>query len=613
MSAAADYAQAVLDGQIVAGPYVRGSCERFLHDLKRKDIEFVEEAADAANRFFEQNLTVISGGNSCLWNLGSWQKFSFANIWGWHWTTGGKGKKGYRRFRRGYFEIGKGNGKSGMGAGCALLAMGWDNHPSAEVYSIAATYDQASIVLKDAARMIRGNPDLQEHYEQIGSNKSPQGIYLRANDALFKPLTQEYKRSGSGPKPIFVVSDEIHEHPDGELLGIMDEGLNKMDASVFHFMITNSGSSKLSACWLLHEHAVRVALGKIQDDLLFSYVCAMDKGDMPFEDETCWIKANPGLGEIKPIEGMRAAVQKAKNIPAERNRVARLHFCEWTQSDTAWIQWSCYDDCLADLDIKDYEGHECYQGLDLSAKTDMTAKSLVFRGKATDDGQPTYDAFVHCWMPEANIVERGREDGCDYAEWAQMGFITLVPGFKISLDWVATDLAKDACLYAVQQVAYDRWSYALLEEILENRNIDLPTAQHPQGFNRVKDCPLWMPGSIDTLETLILERRIRIARNPVLTMAAAGAVFDPNPDGNRRFAKKRATCRIDALVALAQGIGAATADWSGQSKQDGPHLMHAVMDRMDRGEEFDVDRWMQSVEEKMVRGSRNKDTSQPAV
>ena len=89
---------------------------------------------------------------------------------------------------------------------------------------------------------------------------------------------------------------------------------------------------------------------------------------------------------------------------------------------------------------------------------------------------------------------------------------------------------------------------------------------HPQGwYKRKRETPdgdeveLWMPGSVDQLETLILEGRIRVHMNPALQSAVMSATFDRSPADLRRFTKHKATGRIDMAVALAMAVGAATA------------------------------------------------------
>jgi phage terminase large subunit-like protein len=85
-----------------------------------------------------------------------------------------------------------------------------------------------------------------------------------------------------------------------------------------------------------------------------------------------------------------------------------------------------------------------------------------------------------------------------------------------------------------------------------------------------------MPGSVDQLETLILERRLRVHMNPALQSAVMSATFDRSPADLRRFTKHKATARIDMAVALAMAVGAALArggDDMGESYLDRSELM----------------------------------------
>ena len=75
----------------------------------------------------------------------------------------------------------------------------------------------------------------------------------------------------------------------------------------------------------------------------------------------------------------------------------------------------------------------------------------------------------------------------------------------------------------------------------------------------VEEIALWMPDSINKLEAALLEQRIEIDPNPVMTMCAASVVYAENRTGHRMFAKDKATHRIDGMVSLAMSIGVATA------------------------------------------------------
>jgi phage terminase large subunit-like protein len=68
-----------------------------------------------------------------------------------------------------------------------------------------------------------------------------------------------------------------------------------------------------------------------------------------------------------------------------------------------------------------------------------------------------------------------------------------------------------------------------------------------------------MPGSIVALETLILEKRIRVHVNPALRSSVSSARFWTSPAGLRRFEKQKPGGRIDMTIALTMAAGAATA------------------------------------------------------
>ena len=368
----------------------------------------------------------------------------------------------------------------------------------------------------------------------------------------------------------------MHEHPDGGVIEILERGFKFREQPLL-IMITNSGSDRKSICWAERKHAVAVAAGDTLDDTTFSYVCALDDGDDPFADPSCWIKANPLLGVTITEDYLALQVKQAKDIPAKANGIRRLHFCQWTDAESAWMPrdtWASIED--GSLSLDQFEGKRAWAGLDLSAKADLTAKALVFEDGQAEDGKPKFAAFVHGYTPGETLRARAERDGAPYDQWVEGGFVTATPGKKTRLDFVARDLLADAEMFDFDFVAYDNFLIADFEGEVDELGGELPLVDHPQGWSKRKreladgtEIELWMPGSIDMLETLILERRIRVHVNPALQTAVMSATFDTSPADLRRFTKQKATARIDMVVALAMAVGAATARGEGA---DGPSV-----------------------------------------
>jgi phage terminase large subunit-like protein len=568
-----DYAQKVVSREIVAGPHVRDACARHLNDLLTGRERGVVFDAAAAERFFGFCRTVLrlSEGqfDGVPFELDPSQKFICGSLFGWKIAATGK-----RRFRRAYIEQGKGNGKSPMVGAIGLYGMVSDGEAGAQIYSAGATKEQAGILFSDAVKMVNRAPALSAVIRRSGGPGREYNLAHLKSGSFFRPVSRETKKTGSGPRPHFALCDEVHEHPDGGVIEILERGFKFREQPLL-VMITNSGSDRKSICWAERKHAVAVAAGEVLDDTTFSYVCALDDGDDPFADPTCWIKANPLLGKTITEDYLAIQVKQARDIPEKANGIKRLHFCIWTDAETAWIArevWEEIED--PDLDLSDFEGQTAYAGLDLSAKADLTAKALVFPDGFADDGKPKFAAFVHGYTPQETLMARSEKDGAPYHLWVNGGFITATPGKKTRLDFVARDVLADAELFDFDFIAYDNFLIADFEGEVDELGGELPLVDHPQGWNKRKretpdgkEIELWMPGSIDQLETLILERRIRVHVNPALRAAVYSTAFERSPADLRRFTKNKSTARIDMAVALAMAVGAATARDSAPAEQ----------------------------------------------
>jgi phage terminase large subunit-like protein len=593
------WAEQVVEGRIIQGPHVRNTCRRHLDDLSNGHRRGLKWDLDAAMRMinFCRDVLRLKGGQfqGIPFDPHPSQQFFFGSIFGW------KKADGNRRFRRAFKETAKGNGKSPEAAAIGMYGLLADKESAAEIYAAGKDKDQANILFRDAVAMREQSPALAQRITTSGVNPVWQMSVLSGpqSGSFFKPISRE--GAHSGPRPHFALCDEVHEHPDGNVIEMLERGF-KARRQPLLLMITNSGSDRNSVCYEEHLHAIRVAagtrdpdhqftyVGEPIDDTSFSFVCSLDPDDDPLEDPSCWVKANPLLGTILTEEYLAGVVAQAKAIPGKLNNILRLHFCVWTDADKAWMSRATFEPCLADFDPWQESGRKIYAGVDLSATQDLTAVAWVAKTgdievtRQKPDGQietvhePTFDAWVDAWTPEDTLSERALRDKAPYDVWAKAGHLIPIPGKQIKLNFIAARIAEIAAEHEIGWLAYDRYAYRRLAEELDDLNVDVSQAGHPQGGRKRDKAPdqivksfeaagreaplgLWMPGSLAMLETLILEKRIRIRRSPVIVSAAMSAAIEEDPFANRWFSKRKATNRIDAIVALAMAVGVATANW----------------------------------------------------
>lgn len=570
-----NYALDVVEGRIIAGPHVRNACRRHLLDLEeghKRGLWFDEVAAQFAFDFFESILILSEGQFEGLpFKLHESQAFIVGSLFGW------KRDDGTRRFRRAYIEQGKGNGKSPLAAGIGLIGLCSDSEAGSQVYSAAAKRDQAGILFADAVKMVKQSPALLRRLKFSGGEGREYNIAHFQSGSFFRPVSKDTGKTGSGPRPYFVLVDEVHELPDRKILEMLERGF-KFRRQPLLFMITNSGSDRNSVAWEEHEHAVKIAAGHHEavndpsfvgeplDDNSFSYVCALDRDDDPLNDPDCWPKANPLLDVTITREYLSEVVAQAKAIPGQLNGILRLHFCVWTDGEVAWMTRATVEPRLFDFEITQHHKQQIFIGLDLSQNRDITALAAVVKTGVDANKKPLYDAWIEAWTPGDTLKARELKDKLPYSVWKNQGHIHCPPGESISYVHVAQRLAEYSREYDVQLVAYDRFAFKRFEEDVNNIGLSLTFAEHPQGGLK-KGKPLaekgegmWMPGSVRLLEDALLEERIRLKKNPVLVSAMMSAVIEQDRWGNHWISKFRSINKIDCAVALCMAIGAANVE-----------------------------------------------------
>lgn len=556
------YAQRVVSGKEVAGPYVRDAAARHLADLvdgPSRGLTWSVEAAERALDFFPAVLRLNGGQFEGLpFTLHGSQQFIVGSLFGWLRADG------TRRFRTGYVEEGKGNGKSPLAGGIGLYLLTSDGEARAEVYAAATKKDQAMILFRDAVAMVDQSPLLRKRLLKTPAGPACSNLGYTATGSWFRAIASEDKQSG--PRPHGFLVDELHEHASAVVVNMASAG-QKFRRQPLTFEITNSGFDKTSICFQHRTYSIGAARGRKRtdagfDDEWFAFVCALDVGDDPFESEACWVKANPLLGRTIQKSYLRKQVREATGMPAQESSVRRLNFCEWVDAANPWISGPLWLRVEHDFDALE-ELSKCERvvgAIDLSGSRDLTALALT--GIRADGGVTGTCEF---WTPAETILERTRRDLVSYDAWAKAGKLHTTPGRSVGYDWVAQRIVDiQARLPQFRELAFDPYRIKYLETELDEIGAEIQLVEHPQGYMKRasrqgangEDLPvLWMPRSIEILDEHVSDNTLRVERNPVLTWNSASAVLESDPKGNKIFTKRKSTGRIDGIVALAMSIG----------------------------------------------------------
>lgn len=570
------WAQDVVDGRILSGELVRHAAERHLRDLKdgpARGLHWRPEKAAHPLGFFPAVLSITAGAKvGEPFHPLPWHRFVIGSLFGW------RKDSGRMRFRAGWLETGKGQAKSPLMAAIGLYLMGWAGIQRSQIYAIGQDKATANVLFGDAVAMCRapipGSEDETETLEFRGD------VIIRGEgDNAWKlehPDTQSMFRSLangeaiSGPRPTAVLADEIHEFKSNVPIETWRRAIAKMPGDALMLLGTNTPASTQIVGTDYSEFFQKVARGEIRDDEAFAFVARVDKADREtvFENEACWSKALPALGVTFPIENIRGEVNTAKQLLSTALSVKRLYFGIPVGSTDFWIAEEAWAAVQGEVDPEALKGRPCWLSLDLSKKNDLTALTATWE---LEDGH--LHARTWYWTVKEGIADRSRRDQTPYDQWVEAGHLIAVDGAVIDKTFVATQVAELVAENDVQFLAFDPAGMA--DFIAACEDISLPVwrwkgAEEPEGEglklvahgqgNKVvyEDRQLVMPRSIERLEDRILTKRITIAHSPVTYACAANAQMLPDGQGNRSFDKKRSRGRIDGIVTIAMGVGAAT-------------------------------------------------------
>ncbi|WP_191112806.1 terminase large subunit [Acinetobacter lwoffii] len=426
------------------------------------------------------------------------------------------------------------NGKTALIA-CLLLAhiIGPEAKQNSQIVSGALSRDQAAIVFNLAVKMLMLNPELEGLYHIIPTGKKITGL---AKNVEYKALSAEGKTT-HGLSPILAILDET-----GQVRGSQDDFIDAVT--------TAQGAHEAPLLMVISTQAATDAdiLSIWIDDALKGEdprtICHLYSApiDMDILDREAWKMANPALGTFRSEADMQKNMERASRMPSAENTARNLLLNQRVSTVSPFIAKQTWDTCLGDLPPI-YECDEVWAGLDLSARTDLTA--CVFLGRKDEK----YYTYPTVWTPEIGLVDRAKRDRVPYDLWVKQGYLFTTPGATVDYEYVAKHIGEIASdVKILHAIAFDRWRIDVFKKECDKLGLELPLVAFGQGF---KD----MSPALDTLEAQLLNARIVHNNNPALNMAAANAVVVKDPAGGRKLDKSKATNRIDPMVALAMACG----------------------------------------------------------
>jgi phage terminase large subunit-like protein len=458
-----------------------------------------------------------------------------------------------RQYRIAYIEVGRKNGKSAVLAAMMLYLLFADGEYSAEIFGIAKDRGQASLVFDVAAQMVLLSPVLSRSARVIPSTKR---IVRTDTNSVYRVIASD-AASALGSNPSGVAADELLAWPKPDMWDALRSGMGSMDRlAPLMVAATTAPADDQSFGSDLHREMQRVVDEPARAPHVFAWIRNLPL-DADISDERNWYRSNPALGDFLSLSEMRKMALEARNDPARELSFRRFQLNQIVGSTVQWMPmhlWNAtpgavYGAAAATLDA--FAGRECWFGLDLAARQDLTALCYLF-----PDGEDSCDLLWRFWAPEAAVAKLDAHNSGLFSRLAADGWLTVTEGEVLDFQRVYADIGTDAQRYTILGGDADKWSSDPVIQEIEERTYVRPVFAYNNDFVHMSD------GMHRALE-LITERKLRHHGNPLAKFcfeACEAKISTYDSDLIRPQKPDRATAarRIDGVSAAIMAINAWT-------------------------------------------------------
>lgn len=489
-------------------------------DLRRGDGELYERLIGATCRITKDS---IAGPAGQLMSVRAWQRQVLRHVYA-------RGPSGRLRHRTALIGIGRKNGKSGLGSGMAIggLLLG---PGGGEVYSCAATRDQAGIVFESAKRMVELDPHLSQVIKVYRNV-----LEVPATGTTYRALSAEaFTKEGLNPHK--VIFDEVHAQPTRELWDVMQLA---MGARVEPIMIgiTTAGvrtdrTGNDSLCYGMYQYGVQIARGEVDDPTFFmSWWEPQDGPEAPHDEPRTWREANPGYNDLVSEADFMSVVRRT---PENEFRTKRCN--QWVATSRTWLPGGVWDGLAAP---------DRYPG----GPPDGTRVLLGFDGSKSGDSTALIGVTVEA-KPHVFVAGMWEKDPND-------------PKWRVPRREVVEAIHAGARRWDVPELPWDDYMWQDAREELEDDG--LPVEPYPQTAER-------MGHATQRFYEAAIEGGFTHDGDPRLARHVTNATPKPTARGFARIVKeapdspKRIDGAVTAVFTLERAVW-----WHDNGINDGPNI-----------------------------------------
>ena len=253
-------------------------------------------------------------------------------------------------------------------------------------------------------------------------------------------------------------------------------------------------------------------------------------------DPSTWEKAQPNIGRTVTYETYQLAVEKAEQVPSERNDILAKRFGLPMEGFTYFFT---YEETLPQKRRRDYWRMPCSMGGDLSQGDDFCSFTFLFPLGGGQFGIKTRNYITEYTLTKLSSAMRQK-----YEQFIAEGSLIVMPGTVLDTMEVYDDLDRHIteCEYDVRSFGYDPYNAREFVQRWEQENGSFRIEKVIQG-SKTETVPL---GELKKLA----EQRALLFDEEAMSFAMGNAITLEDTNGNRKLLKKRYEAKIDPVASM---------------------------------------------------------------
>ena len=331
------------------------------------------------------------------------------------------------------------------------------------------------------------------------------------------------------------LSGDIRENP----IECLEQGATKEQGSGGNndwliVAISSEGTVRNGSGDTIKMELMKILKGEYEDPYTSIWWYKLDSID-EVNDPAMWIKAQPNIGHTVSYETYQRAIEKAENVPSERNDILAKRFGIPMEGYTYFFT---YEETQPQSRRRDFWRMPCSMGGDLSQGDDFCSFVFLFPLGRGEFGIKTRNYITEYTLTKLPSAMRKK-----YDEFIAEGSLIVMPGTVLDMMEVYDDLDRHITEreYDIRSFGYDPYNAREFVQRWEQENGPFGIEKVIQGA-KTESVPL---GELKKLA----EQRALLFDESLMSFAMGNAITIEDTNGNRKLLKKRYEAKIDPVAA----------------------------------------------------------------